>query len=190
MGYNTSFHLDKFGTEDKFKELVDTFHSNGIAVILDLALNHATGRCPAVRLWMEDNDNDGWATLSDINPYFNEAKHSYSVYSDFNHQSEITQRFTKRVIKHWMMNSDRRFSLGFNKGFTQNCSSNDQACTNSYQSDRVAILKDYADYSWSLDPNHYVIFEHLGGDDEESEWANYKLEGQGNNDVGNSIITN
>ncbi|NCQ15482.1 MAG: alpha-amylase, partial [Flavobacteriales bacterium] len=39
-GYNTAFHraLDKFyGTEDKFRELVDTFHQNGIAVILDLA---------------------------------------------------------------------------------------------------------------------------------------------------------
>ena len=180
-GYNTSFHLaiDKFyGTEDKFKELVDTFHSNGIAVILDLALNHATGRCPAVRLWMEDNDNDGWGDPSDINPYFNnEAKHSYSVYSDFNHQSEITQRFTKRVIKHWIDEFKiDGFRWDLTKGFTQNCSSNDQACTNSYQSDRVAILKDYADYSWSLDPNHYVIFEHLGGDDEESEWANYKLE--------------
>jgi len=36
-------------------------------------------------------------------------------------------------------------------------------------------LKKYADYSWSLDPNHYVIFEHLGGNDEEQQWANYRL---------------
>jgi hypothetical protein len=34
-------------------------------------------------------------------------------------------------------------------------------------------LKKYADYSWSLDPNHYVIFEHLGGNSE--QWANYRL---------------
>ena len=42
-GYNTSFHmaLDKFyGTQNKFKELVDVCHQNGIAVILDLAINH------------------------------------------------------------------------------------------------------------------------------------------------------
>ncbi|PIY09443.1 MAG: alpha-amylase, partial [Flavobacteriaceae bacterium CG_4_10_14_3_um_filter_33_47] len=45
---------------------------------------------------------------------------------------------------------------------------------------RVAVLKEYADHSWSLDPEHYVIFEHLGGDAEEQEWANYRLgEGKG-----------
>ena len=39
----------------------------------------------------------------------------------------------------------------------------------------MAILKDYADYSWSLDPTHYTIFEHLGTDGEEQEWANYRI---------------
>ena len=184
-GYNTSFHmaLDKFyGTEEKFKELVDTFHLNGIAVILDLALNHATGRCPSVRLWMSDDNNDGWGDPNEVNPYFNTtATHSYSVYSDFNHQAEITQKFTKRVIKHWIEEYKiDGFRWDLTKGFTQNCGPNDDGCTNNYQADRVAILKEYADYSWSLDPNHYVIFEHLGGDTEESEWANYKLnEGKG-----------
>ena len=184
-GYNTSFHmaLDKFyGTEEKFKELVDTFHSNGIAVILDLALNHATGRCPSVRLWMSDDNNDGWGDPNEVNPYFNTtAAHSYSVYSDFNHQADITQKFTKRVIKHWIEEYKiDGFRWDLTKGFTQNCGPNDDTCTNDYRADRVAILKEYADYSWSLDPNHYVIFEHLGGDTEESEWANYKLnEGKG-----------
>ena len=38
----------------------------------------------------------------------------------------------------------------------------------------------YADYSWKIDNNHYVIFEHLGTDNEEKEWANYRLsEGKG-----------
>jgi hypothetical protein len=42
------------------------------------------------------------------------------------------------------------------------------------------VLKEYADYSWSLDPTHYTIFEHLGTDAEEKEWANYKYaEGKG-----------
>ena len=48
------------------------------------------------------------------------------------------------------------------------------------QQDRVDVLKDYADYSWSLDPNHIVIFEHLGNNSEEMEWANYRInEGKG-----------
>ena len=184
-GYNTSFHmaLDKFyGTEDKFKELIDVFHQNGIAVILDVALNHAFGRNPMVRMWMNDPDGDGWGEPSSENPYFNEvAKHSYNVGSDFNHQSDLTQDYTKRVVKHWIEDFKiDGFRWDLTKGFTQNCTANDEGCTNSYQQDRVDILKEYADYSWSLDADHYVIFEHLGGENEEKEWANYRFdEGKG-----------
>ena len=184
-GYNTAFHMamDKFyGTPEKFKELVDTFHQNGIAVILDLAINHAYGRAPGVRMWMDDPDGNGWGDPSSENPYFNEEpKHSYNVGSDFNHQSTMTKNFTKRVIKHWIEEYKiDGFRWDLTKGFTQNCSGSDEGCTGSYQADRVAVLKEYADYSWSLDTNHYVIFEHLGGDTEEKEWADYRLnEGKG-----------
>ena len=179
-GYNTSFHmaLDKFyGTQNKFKELVDVCHQNGIAVILDLAINHAFGRNPLVRMWMDDPDENGWGEPSAENPYFNpEATHSYSVGSDFNHSRTLTKNYTKRVIKHWIeeYNIDG-FRWDLTKGFTQNCTSGDEGCTNSYQADRVAVLKEYADYSWSLDPDHYVIFEHLGGQQEQKEWADYRI---------------
>jgi len=184
-GYNTAFHmaLDKFyGTEDKFRELVDVCHQNGIAVILDLALNHAFGRNPMVRMWMDDPDNNGWGEPSSENPYFNTvAKHSYSVGYDFDHSSPRTQDYVNRVIKHWIQefNIDG-FRWDLTKGFTQNCTASDQGCTNNYQADRVAVLKQYADYSWSLDPDHYVIFEHLGGTQEQKEWADYRIdEGKG-----------
>ncbi|NCP89451.1 MAG: T9SS type A sorting domain-containing protein [Flavobacteriales bacterium] len=184
-GYNTAFHraLDKFyGTEDKFRELVDTFHQNGIAVILDLAFNHAFGRNPMVRMWMNDPDGDGWGEPSIENPYFNEtAKHSFSVGNDFDHSNPFTKNFVKSTLKHWIEDfkiDGIRWDL--TKGFTQNCSESDFNCTDSFQADRVAVLKEYADHSWSLDPEHYVIFEHLGGDAEEQEWANYRLgEGKG-----------
>jgi glycosidase len=183
-GYNTSFHmaLDKFyGTEEKFKEFVDVCHQNGIAVILDLALNHAFGRNPQNRMWMNDPDNDGWGEPSSENPYFNEtAQHSYSVGSDFDHSNPRTKEYVKRVVKHWIeeFNIDG-FRWDLTKGFTQNCENNEN-CTNSYQQDRINILKEYADYSWSLDPDHYVIFEHLGIENEEKEWANYRYsEGKG-----------
>ncbi|WP_223032726.1 alpha-amylase family glycosyl hydrolase [Hanstruepera marina] len=184
-GYNTSFHmaLDKFyGTENKLKEFIDTCHQNGIAVILDVALNHAFGRNPMVRMWMDDPDADGWGDPSSENPYFNQvARHSYNVGSDFNHQSTYTQNYVERVIQHWI--EDYKidgFRWDLTKGFTQNCSGNDEGCTNSYQQDRVDILKQYADFSWSLDPDHYVIFEHLGQDNEEQQWANYRIdEGKG-----------
>jgi glycosidase len=184
-GYNTAFHmaLDKFyGSEDKFRELVDVCHQNGIAVILDLALNHAFGRNPMVRMWMDDPDNNGWGEPSSENPYFNEtATHTYSVGSDFNHSSALTKKYSKRVVKHWIENFKiDGFRWDLTKGFTQNCTDTNSGCTDNYQADRVAILKEYADYSWSLDPDHYVIFEHLGSTQEQKEWADYRIdEGKG-----------
>ena len=184
-GYNTSFHLalDKFyGTEAKLKEFIDLCHQNGIAVILDVALNHAFGRNPMNRMWMDDPEGDGWGEPSSENPYMNEvATHSYSVGSDFNHQSLKTQYYSERVIKRWVEDFKiDGFRWDLTKGFTQECTSSNESCTNGYRSDRVAILKDYADYSWSLDPDHYVIFEHLGGNTEETEWAEYRIgEGKG-----------
>ncbi len=179
-GYNPSFHLalDKYyGTKAKMQEFVDLCHQNGIAVILDVALNHAFGRNPLVRMWMKDPDGDGWGDAASDNPYFNEfAKHSYGVGNDFNHAQARTKYYTKRVIKQWIQEfkiDGLRWDL--TKGFTQACSSGDDTCTNSYQQDRVDILKDYADYCWSLDPNHIAIFEHLGADNEEQQWANYRI---------------
>jgi 1,4-alpha-glucan branching enzyme len=179
-GYNTSFHmaLDKFyGPSNKLKEFIDLCHQNGIAVILDVALNHAFGRNPMVRMWMNDPDGDGWGSPTAENPYFNTAaKHSYSVGEDFNHSSSRTKNYVKRVVKQWIEEykiDGLRWDL--TKGFTQNCTANDESCTNGYQADRVAILKDYADYSWSLDPTHYAIFEHLGSNNEEQQWANYRI---------------
>gem|GEM_PF-3208565 len=42
------------------------------------------------------------------------------------------------------------------------------------------ILRAYADNQWSYDPTSYIIFEHLGTDSEEGQWANYRIgEGKG-----------
>ena len=182
-GYNTGFHLalDKaYGTPDKLKELIDLCHTNGIAVVLDVALNHAFGRNSFERMWMTDPDGDGWGSVASDNPYFNQiATHSYSVGSDFNHSLSRTKTYVKRVIKHWIQEFKiDGFRWDLTKGFTQACpqsAGNVDACTNGYQQDRVNILKEYADYSWSIDPNHIAIFEHLGVETEEKEWANYRI---------------
>ena len=125
-GYNTSFHLalDKaYGTSDKLKEFIDLCHQNGIAVILDVALNHAFGRNPMDRMWMNDPDGDGWGGPAADNPYFNvTATHSYSVGNDFNHQQTRTKTYVKRVIKHWIEEYKiDGFRWDLTKGFTQNC---------------------------------------------------------------------
>jgi glycosidase len=177
-GYNTSFHLalDKaYGNATKFKEFIDLCHQNGIAVILDVALNHAFGRNPMVRMWMNDATNSGYGGPATDNPYFNvTATHSYGVGNDFNHSSAYTKYYVKRVIKQWISEFHiDGFRWDLTKGFTQNCTGSD-ACTNSYQQDRVDILKDYVDYAWGIDPTHYAIFEHLGADNEEKVWADYR----------------
>ncbi|WP_419869486.1 alpha-amylase family glycosyl hydrolase [Chryseobacterium sp. CT-SW4] len=184
-GYNTSFHyaLDKaYGTPEKFKEFVDVCHQNGIAVILDIAFNHATGRSPLVRLWNIDPDYDGYGDVAANNPYFNQVpKHSYNVFNDFNHTSTATRYYVERTLEQWLTEYKvDGFRWDLTKGFTQNCSENDEACTNAYQQDRVDILKYYADKQWGIDPDSYMIFEHLGTDAEEQQWANYRIaEGKG-----------
>lgn len=187
-GYNTAYHmaLDKrYGSAAKLKEFIDLCHQNGIAVILDVALNHVFSRSPLERMWMLDTNNDGWGDgISAENPYANvSARHSYNVGTDLNHTSALTDYYSQRTIQHWI----REFKIdGFRwdltKGFTQNCiytgsASAQEACTNNYQADRVAVLKHYADLQWVEDPNFYIIFEHLGNGGsytEEVEWANYR----------------
>lgn len=182
-GYNTAYHLalDKaYGDQNSMKAFIDLCHQNGIAVILDVALNHVYGRSPLVRMWMKD-DGNGFGPPTALNPYLNtEDKHAYGVGYDLNHQSRATNYYVKRTVEYWMKEFKiDGFRWDLTKGFTNNCSPGDEACTNAYQADRVAILKEYADYQWAIDPDFYVIFEHLGhggSHDEQIEWANYRAE--------------
>ncbi|MEO1029777.1 MAG: alpha-amylase family glycosyl hydrolase [Bacteroidota bacterium] len=181
-GYNTSYHmaLDKFyGTEDKLRELIDLCHQNGIAVILDVVLNHAFGRSPMVRMWMSDSDGNGFGDPTSDNPYFHTVpQHDYNVGYDYNHQNDRVKNYVKRVIKHWIEDFKiDGFRWDLTKGFTNNCGPGSPGgCTDSYQQDRVDVLKEYTDYAWSLDPTHYTIFEHLGPDNEEQQWANHRVD--------------
>lgn len=185
-GYNPSFHmaLDKYyGTRDAFKQFIDECHSRGIAVVLDVVYNHASGQHPYFRMWNDSNGGLG-GQVTPENPFFNaQATHSYSVFNDFNHQSQATRDYVNRTVTYWI--EEFRidgFRWDLTKGFTQNCFGS-EACTNDYQADRVAVLQQYADTQWAVDPDFYVIFEHLGvggSGSEETEWANYRLaEGKG-----------
>ena len=133
-------------------------------------------------MWNTDPDGDGYGVPNSSNPYFNTiAKHTYGVNEDFNHYSTYTKYYVERVLEQWITEYKvDGFRWDLTKGFTQNCTTTDETCTNSYQQDRVDILKGYADKQWSFDPSSYVIFEHLGTDNEEKEWANYRIgEGKG-----------
>ena len=182
-GYNPSFHmaLDKYyGSPTAFKQLIDECHARGIAVLIDVVYNHASGQNPFYRMW--NTNNGGYGGQASSSPFFNTtATHAYSVFNDFNHSQQATQDYVKRTTQYWIEEYKiDGFRWDLTKGFTQNCTSSDEGCTGSYQADRVAILKEYADYQWEINSDFYVIFEHLGGNSEETEWVNYRLsEGKG-----------
>ena len=183
-GYNPSFHmaLDKYyGTPDAFKSLIDECHRRGMAVILDVVYNHATGQHPYFRMWNSSNGGYGGQATAE-NPFFNPvATHSYSVFNDFNHSKQETRDYVKQTVQHWIEEYKiDGFRWDLTKGFTQNCTASNESCTNAFQADRVEVLKKYADYQWEKDADFYVIFEHLGTNNEESQWVNYRLdEGKG-----------
>lgn len=183
-GYNPSFHmaLDKYyGTPEAFKQFIDECHKRNMAVILDVVYNHATGQNPFYRMWNDSNGGYGGQASAD-SPFFNQVPtHSYNVFNDFNHSKLATRDYVKRTTQYWI---DEYHIDGFRwdltKGFTQNCTPSDEGCTGSFQADRVAVLKQYADYQWEVNPEFFIIFEHLGTNAEETEWVEYRLdEGKG-----------
>ena len=176
-GYNPGFHLalDKFyGTEHAFKRFVDEAHKRGIAVILDIVLNHATGQSPLVRLY----NNGGYSDAVESNPWFNtQYREPVGVrfFNDFNHESTATRYFVRRVIEHWMKEykiDGYRFDLS--KGFTQRFSS-DFASWARTDINRINLWKELSDLMWDINPNFYVILEHFADNTEERQLADYGM---------------
>ena len=57
-GYNPAmyFAVDKYyGPADRFKEVIDSCHGRGIAVIMDIVLNHAYGNNPLVKMYFNSS---------------------------------------------------------------------------------------------------------------------------------------
>jgi glycosidase len=167
-GYNPAFYFapDKFyGTELKLKEFIDECHQRGIAVILDMVLNHSTGQSPFVRLYNEGK----YGRPSTYNPWFNqEARHPYNVFYDMNHESAVTKYFVDRVNKFWIEEyhiDGYRFDLS--KGMTQTNSGEDVGLWGDYDQSRIDILSRMANQIWNVDDSAYVILEHFADNDEE-----------------------
>ena len=182
-GYNPTFHLatdKRYGPPAKLKEFIDLCHQNGIAVILDLALNHVFEPSPLHRMWMLDANHDGRADgISPDNPYCNVLpRHTLNVGADLNHFREpdnLTNTYVIRTAEQWINEFKiDGFRWDLTQGFTNACSENDGNCTLSNQPDRITKLKWYADKQWETDPNFYVIFEHWAFG-EINELNNYRL---------------
>jgi 1,4-alpha-glucan branching enzyme len=175
-GYNPMYFFapDKYyGTANALKSLIDKAHEKGIAVILDMVLNHAFGQCALVQLYWDAQLNRPAAN----SPYFNQTdKHDFSVGYDFNHESEAVKYFVKRVNSYWLKEfrfDGYRFDLS--KGFTQRNTLGDVNAWSRYDASRVAIWKRIYDEIRAEDPSAYVILEHFADNAEETELANYGM---------------
>jgi 1,4-alpha-glucan branching enzyme len=181
-GYNPSYYFapDKYyGTETAVKDFIDACHLNGVAVIMDMVLNHSFGSSPMVQLYWDAANNRPAANSPWFNPV---AKHGFNVGYDFNHDSPDTKAFVKRVLDFWLQQYKiDGFRFDLSKGFTQEqtCDNNGENCDiakwNDYNLDRVNIWKNIYNDMQATTPGSYCILEHLSDNPEEKELAEYGM---------------
>lgn len=181
-GYNPSFYFapDKYyGPAEQLKQFIDECHRLGIAVIMDIALNHQFGQSPMVQMYWDAANN----RPSTESPWFNPVpKHGFNVGYDMNHESEATKYFTGRVIEYWLQEFKiDGFRFDLSKGFTQKqtCDANGGNCNidewGKLDEGRVAIWKAYYDSVQAKSTGAYVILEHLGHNEEEKILSDYGM---------------
>lgn len=183
-GYNPNFYFapDKaYGTETALRQFIDACHANGMAVIMDMVMNHSFGTSPMVQMYWDAVNNQPAAN----SPWFNTIPtHPYNVGYQFNHQSQATKDFVDRVVTHWLTKYKiDGFRWDLAKGFTQKMSCLNAACnTNAevsawgqYDSSRVTTWKRIYDKMQSVTPASYCILEMFADNSEETVEANYGM---------------
>lgn len=161
-GYNPSFYfaVDKaYGSKNDLKLFIDECHARGIAVIIDMVLNHSFGQSPLLHLYQNEL---GKPTI--LNPWYNQ-EHNFANKDaqwgvDFNHESEYTRTFVDRVNKYWI----EEFKIDgirydFTKGFTN--THFPDGWGSAEDAGRVFNLRRMVSQIREYDPSLYVIFEHL-----------------------------
>lgn len=173
-GYNPSFYFaaDKYyGPAHDLKRLVDEAHKRGIAVVIDMVLNHSYGQSPLVQMYL---DRSSWKPTAD-NPWYN-IQHNFQNPDaqwgyDLNHESVHTRQLVDSINSFWMKEYKiDGFRFDFTKGFS-NTVYGASDWGSAYDAPRIANLKRMADEIWRRNPRALVIFEHLSDNNEEKELA-------------------
>lgn len=175
-GYNPSFYFapDKYyGPRNELKKLIDECHKRGIAVVIDMVLNHSYGQSPLVQMYM-----DNW-TITPENPWYNvesNFKNSQLRWGyDFNHEADVVKELVDSVNSFWMTEYKvDGFRFDFTKGFS-NTPFGENSWGSEYDAARIANLKRMADEIWKRKEDALVIFEHLSDNPEEKELADYGI---------------
>ncbi len=175
-GYNPNFFMapDKYyGNETAIRQFVDACHQQGIAVIMDIVMNHCMGSAPQAQLYWDAVNNRPAAD----NPWLNaSARHPFNVGNDFNHESQATKDLVSRVVRHWLTQYKiDGFRWDLSKGFTQVNNPTDVNAWGNYDASRVVIWKRIYDTMQVVSPNTYCILEHFGSNTEEIELSNYGM---------------
>jgi 1,4-alpha-glucan branching enzyme len=177
-GYNPSFYFapDKYyGPKNDLKRLVDECHKRGIAVVIDMVLNHSYRQSPLVRMYW-DNFNNRPAPNNpwyNINSNFQNPDAQWGF--DFNHESTDTKELVDSINSCWL-NEYRvdGFRFDFTKGFS-NTTYPPSSWGSNYDAGRIENLKRMANEIWERKPGSLVICEHLSDNAEESELAAHGL---------------
>lgn len=176
-GYNPASHmaLDKYyGSPDDFKAFVDACHQRGIAVLLDVVFNHATGQHPYYRMYNDCGGcYNGQATSE--NPIFNQKdpNTAFQFFNDINHESVATQNYMDQINRFWLeeYNIDG-YRFDFTKGFT-----NTVGDGGGFDQSRINLLNRMYDDIRSYDEDAYVILEHFAPNSEETQLINHRATG-------------
>jgi len=177
-GYNPNFYFapDKvYGTDSALKQFVDACHAKGMAVIMDMVLNHSFGSSPMVQMYWDKANNIPAANNPWFSPHYT---HDYDVGSQFNNASAATAAFRQRVIAHWLTNyhlDGYRFDLA--TGFTKvnSCDATGGSCNdalwNSYDSTRIDLWKTLYAAQQAVSPGSYCILEMFSNNDERAVYG-------------------
>jgi 1,4-alpha-glucan branching enzyme len=173
-GYNpmTYFATDKaYGTREDYKRFIDAAHARGMAVVLDIVLNHTDDPSPLLQMYWNSNLN----RPSPENPWYLETcpHQPWCWFQTFDQDSEYTREYFRRIVQYWLEEFKiDGFRFDFTKGFT-----NQQTAGQgwNYDAARIANLKRIADQVWEVNPNAYVILEHFTANNEEKELADYGM---------------
>ncbi len=134
-----------YGSEKQIKEFIDACHKRGIAVIIDMVFNHATGLNPMNKLYP-------YGTELAQNPWFNtNPPHGDNVYEDWNHDFPETKNMFRRSLQYWL----NEYKVD---GFRMDLSHG--LCGTTF--DRLDHIRDYYRAVQEASAGAYFILEHWG----------------------------
>jgi 1,4-alpha-glucan branching enzyme len=177
-GYNPSFFFaaDKYyGPRDELKKLIDEAHGMGIAVILDMVWNHSFSQSPLLQMYFDRTNNK----LHPDNPWYSQPifqNTNMNFGYKFNHGSQYFIDFMDRSNAYWLNEFKvDGFRFDLTKGFTTKFKGSDDEWGSKYDQERVNNLVRLHNHIKSVNPDAYVIIEHLADNSEEKVLANAGL---------------